>query len=103
MRHETHKQKGTRRMTAKQSRVRVKELRHEDAALRNALDRLCEITPNRKTYEVLGEMFLEFILQQTEYGVPSDDRVFMTRKIRFEIYEMYELAQTLKELRSATK
>jgi hypothetical protein len=63
------------------------------------LDRLCELFPAIATYEVVGEIFFEFVLYEMEQGSPDRERIQLIKNTRYEIVELYELTRAARMLR----
>lgn len=64
---------------------------------------LREIPANERTYELLAEMFFEFTIHETEYGVPDQERVRQLRNLQYDIFRLYGLARAARDIKHNKK
>jgi hypothetical protein len=80
-------------------RGRDKELLSQYKTSGHILERLCDVSTSIITSELLGEMFFEFLMHETRYDLPGEERMRLIRNTRYDIMTLYELARAAKMLK----
>jgi hypothetical protein len=67
------------------------------------IDQLCEVSTHVGTYELLAEVFFEFALHEMENDPPVSSRIRQLRNIRYEVFQLFELARAAKDIKNRRK
>lgn len=63
------------------------------------IDQLCEIPVTLQTYEFLGELFFNYTFQELGHRTNSDEWISLLKKVRADIYQLFELARAARALK----